>query len=272
MRTYRVFSALGALLLLTLLGGCAQQPPTQNALSGRRLRVTMNFYRPVSPSYYYFFVINYASAKSVAGDNTAPGPVPILLPPFTPTGFVIGSDGSTFGFTDYMEFSGAQPASTGGYELYHVVHNSSTNPQEINSIPTGGPVAFTPQDPNATSGQIQFEIDLAQLVRDTNGNALADQNQAINQARQIRYLEVNIIATDTISFSAPEKWVDSMGDNRSTTAASTYLILDLQTKSSWRDTDTPDLKEPTGDVFLYNSSAADPAIDLTSWTIQYVTT
>src|SRR5688572_7095323 len=88
---------IGLIILISLLAlhGCARQSPSRNTLSGRRLLVTLRFRGEINPLYSYFFLINNA------GDQNAPGPVPVLIPPYG-NGFATGSGGGQNGFTDFV--------------------------------------------------------------------------------------------------------------------------------------------------------------------------
>lgn len=254
-RSGRVAGA--ALLVLALSSGCAQQPPSRNALSNKRLIVTMKFRSPVNPLYHYFFLMNNA------GDQNAPGPVPVLVPPYG-NGFATGS-GGTAGFTDFVRFDNLQPQ---GYSLYHAVGD----PNKSNFVYEGRPVNATFPDPNdpRTANQLQFELDLSQLIVDASGAPLADQTQAATQARALRFLQVNIIATDQIpkDVTTPTtKQTDSLGDSRTLIAASTFLILDLSQNRVLRNSDFlgQQVYEPT-DLDIFNGN--DPTLDLTDWSIE----
>lgn len=208
------------LLLLALLasGGCARLPPSQNTLSGRRLLVTLRFRQPINPFYSYFFLINNAA------NQNAPGPVPVLIPPYG-NGFATGPGGQP-GFTDFVRFDNQQVQ---GISVYHVVRDANNNE---NYVRTGRPVTVTPvtTDPSlTTSFQLQFALDLSQLITDANGNPLADQAEAVNQAKNIRFLQVNAVATSIVPVDPTTpvtKLTDSFGDTRTQFGASSWLTLD----------------------------------------------
>jgi hypothetical protein len=263
MRTRREHGRLalcGALLALTLAGGCARLPPSQNVLSGRRLIVTMRFNAPVNQFNHYFFLINNA------GDQNAPGPVPVLTNPYG-NGFAASSNSGANGLTDFIRFDSLQPQ---GYGLYHVVGD----PNQSNFRYEGRPINSVLPDPNdpRTANQLQFEIDLSQLITDANGIPLSDPTQAANLARQIRYLQVNIVATNIIprDVTTPvEKLVDSLGDTRTQLGASSFLILDVSQNRVISNNDTTIVgslvHEPSDpDVFGGN----DPSLDLVDWSIE----
>jgi hypothetical protein len=226
----------------------------------------------INPNYYYFFVINYAvtppggTTVNLAGNKQAPGPVPVIAPGLGPNGFVIGSDGSTYGFSDYVEYN--VPSQPLGYGLYHIQHTPTTsNPQAYMAVSKGAPAQYvTP----ATAGgnTLQFTLYLSQLIQASTGENLA---QANAQASQVRYLQINIISTNTLSqLPSAMKMTDGLGQG----APSTFLNLDLTTivGGSISNSQHPlGVYEPSGDVVVYNGSGADPSLDLVDWSIQYVT-
>jgi hypothetical protein len=248
-----------SLLLLTFAGGCARQPPGQNSLSGKRLIVTLRFRSPVNPNNHYFFLINNA------GDQNAPGPIPVLNPPYG-NGFATGA-GGTNGFTDFVRFDNLQPQ---GYGVYHAIGD----PNLSNFIYEGRPITTVPPDPNdpRTASVLQFEIDLSQLIVQPNGAPLADQNQAVTQAKAIRFLQVNIVATNVIPRDVVTpvlKQVDSLGDTRTLSGASSFLILDVSQNRVYRNQDFVGqlVYEPT-DIDVFGSDTPDPTLDLIDWTIE----
>lgn len=241
------------------LTGCARLPPNQNALSGRRLIVTMRFRSPVNANNHYFFLINNAN------DQNAPGPVPVLVPPYG-NGFATGT-GGTNGFTDFVRYDVLQPQ---GYGLYHAVGDSNAS----NFVYTGRPVSFTLPDPTdpRTANQLQFQIDLSQLITDANGQPLADQAAAATQARALRYLQVNIVTTDVIPrdvVTPITKQVDSLGDTRTLAGASTYLVIDLAQNRIYQNNDFvgQTIYEPS-DPDIYGANNPDPTLDLVDWSIE----
>lgn len=249
-------AALGTLLLL-FAGGCARLPPSRNALSGKRLIVTMRFRAGLDAFNHYFFLINNA------GDQNAPGPVPVLREPYG-NGFATGS-GGTSGFTDFVRFDNLQPQ---GYGLYHVLGDANRS----NFVYEGRPVnaVFPDQNDPRTANQLQFEIDLSQLIVDANGNPLADPAQAATQARALRFLQVNIIATDQIPrdvVTPTNKQTDAMGDTRSLIGVSSFLLLDLSQNRIIRSGDfVGTLVEEPADPDIFGGS--DPTIDLIEWSIE----
>jgi len=249
---------------LLCAGGCAQQPPSKSGtLSGKRLRVTLTFQGAVNPFYHYYFLINLAGTQQV-GEQNAPGPVPVLVPPYG-NGFATASDGSANGFTDYVLFDNAQTPVTGYYGLYHVLGD----PVNFSYGRTGGPVTFVTPDPNSTAtyNRLQFEVDLAQLLLDSNGQPLSD---AAAKAYAIGYLQVNVVATNIVPKSAnqADKRTDALGNTSSLVTASAYLTLDLAHNQTLNlrngDTSLPFVNEPKGDVF----GGGDDSLDLTDWRIE----
>jgi hypothetical protein len=231
----------------------------------------MTFHGPVDVNQYYFFVIN--NANSAANAQVAPGPIPVLGPPYG-NGFATGSNSSTAGFTDFVEFGGGN----NGYTMYHVVGNppdpNITTDLKAEARPVTA-IVPDPNDPN-TANQLEFEIDLSQLIYDANGVPLVNQSQTLSEARAIRYLQVNIIATNSVPVNTTTsgKQVDSMGDTTDPTFQTSFLLLDLNqagTVSSNSTTPGTILYESTGDVYPPGSSSSNPSIDLVSWSITPVT-
>lgn len=311
-RSERALS-LGALLTLGAAGGCAIQPPSSATQSGFRLTVTMSFANPMQANNYYFCLINLPGGT---GSQNAVGPVPIVGPPELPTasnGFATGyqatnSSGQNLGgFTQFVLYTGASPASGNPFP--------SLNPEGINlyAVPSTGanvpPSYFTPDGipnggyvlPNSSStalGQqlgspntLEFSLDLGQLV--------TPPNQTINPAtvtglvKQIGYLQINIISTNTVSNIAASypnegKQTDSMGNNLANAGEGTYLDIPVfdQNGNFIAQTYSPSsastysgvvpygLTEPTGDVYVYppGIAPADGSVDLVYWTVQLSTT
>lgn len=252
-----------------LFSGCAKLPPSSSstaALSGKRLHVTLQFASAVNPAYHYFFLINYDQSQGPTGNTNAPGPVAVLGPTNSNqgygNGFATGSGGNALGFTDFVRFEG------NAYRLFHVVGD----PTLSHFQDEGQPVAFTL--PNAGSPtQLQFDIDLAQIVVQPNGAALTDPTQAVAQAKAIRWLQMNIVATDVIPVNQTtivNKQVDSLGNTQMPTGASSFLNLDVLDFKTYRNQDFAgqDVFEPEGDV--YGSVNPDPSLDLINYTISVV--
>jgi hypothetical protein len=261
-RSIKGISAFAVIALLALNVSCARYPPNQNGLSGRRLVVTLTFRKPVNAFYHYFFLINNA------GDQNATGPVPVLGPPYG-NGFATGSGNGGAGFTDFVQYDNAQPY---GFGVYHVIGN----PNAGNFVLTGRPITSIQPDPNNpnTANKLQFSIDMSQLVTDANGQPLTDASAALMAARAIRYLQVNVVATDVIPRDATtqvSKMVDSLGDNRTAAAASSWLIIDMSQNRAYTNEDPnvigSNIWEPS-DVDVYGSSNPDPALDITDWSFQ----
>ena len=277
-------TALVALLLLILADGCAMQPPTNpNSFSGPHLVVTMSVQGStelggygINPSYYYFFVINYAykppnqTQATPAGIKGAPGPIAIFQPIGGSNGFVASSDGSTNGYTDFVEYN--ESLTTGnGYGLWHFVHNNPNVPEEVQPAWYGQPAIYTVP----TSTSLQFTIYLTQLVQNYNREHGLNPSPAavLAQAQQIEYLQVNFIATNTIAPSPTAKETDALGYGPN----SNYLILDLgHSPTPGGELDNGNapasLLEQPNDVYNYPSGTiggGDPSLDLTGWSIQY---
>lgn len=246
-------------LLLFMVGGCARLPPSKTALSGKRLHVVIRFRSPINPNHHYFFLINNAN------DQNASGPVPVLNPPYG-NGFATGSGGGTSGFSDFVEFDSLQPQ---GYALYHALGDSNRS----NFVFEGQPVAFTTPDNNdpRTANLLQFDIDLSQLIVDGNGQPLPDATQAATLANAIRFLQINLVATDVIPRDVATpivRQVDSLGDSRTLLGASSFLIIDVTQIGRIYDNNSftgQAIAEPDVlDVFNGN----DPTLDIVDWSIE----
>ncbi|MCS6923353.1 MAG: hypothetical protein NZM10_03150, partial [Fimbriimonadales bacterium] len=216
----RVLSGFG--LLLVALSACARFPDTPVSGGVRRIVVEVQVAGRIRPDYHYFVLFN------LSNDPTGQaGPVPVVVPPWG-NGFAAGA------FTHFMRFDNLQPA--GGYALYRVVPNTNLSVFEY----LGTPRLSEPID--AQSDRLRFEIDLTQFIPDP------------NDAAQMRFIQLNIVATDRIPLDPNDltpKVVDSLGDPR--LGVSQYLNLRIDQNRIVRNADT-DL-EPRGDV-------ADPDLDL----------
>lgn len=263
---------------ILLFSGCAKLPPSQSgntALSGKRLAVKIQFRGPINPNFHYFFLINYDTSQGTklgVGDQNAPGPIPVLAPTIVGqsgygNGFATGSSGNlTTGFTDFVRFEG------NSYRLFHVVGNVS-QPSLNNFVDEGQPVTFVL--PNSQNPHVlQFEIDLSQLVVQSTGASLGDPTTTVNTALAIRYLQMNIVATDVVPVNQTafiNKQVDSLGDNRTAAGSSSFLSLDMSQLRSYTNQDAvgKDVFEP-GDVDVYGAVNTDPALDIVDYTITVV--
>jgi hypothetical protein len=250
-----------SLLLLALQGGCAVQPPGSTALSGKRLIVTLNYSGFINPNEHYFFILNNAANQS------APGPVAVVQPPYG-NGFATGSGAQAGGLTDFVRFDNFQPGNN-GYTLYHVVGD----PNRSTFVNEGSPVSTLAPDPNdpRTGKQLQFQIDLSQLVTDANGKPLPS-DQALAGAQSIRFLQMNIISTDVIptDLATPvNKQVDSLGDTRTSIGQSSFVVLDVSQNRVYRNTDFigQGAFEPS-DNDVFGSSNPDPSLDLVDWSVE----
>lgn len=260
MRSRRLLP-LCALFTLAAAGlSCARQPPGAASLSGKRLVVTLTYSGFINPNYHYFFLINNA------GDQNAPGPVAVFLPPYG-NGFATGSGANTGGFTDFVRFDSFQTG-VNGYSLYHVIGD----PNRSAFVNEGSPVATVRPDSTdpRSAKQLQFQIDLSQLITDSNGRPLPA-DQAIAAAQSIRYLQMNIIATDVIPTdltTAVNRQVDSLGDTTTASGRSSFVILDVSQNRVYRNSDYSGQfsQEVSNDVV--GSSTPDPALDLIDWSVE----
>lgn len=267
-----------ACLTLMLTSGCARLPPGQNGLSGRRLKVRLTFANAVNPNYYYYFIINNSN------NRFSPGPIPVGAPISNSSygnGFATSSSTDTTqrGFTDFVLFSNptnqlqypnSQPRE--GYGLYHLVGTDENNRVNLRGI--GAPVTFTspttnPDDPN--SRVLYFEIDLSQIIRDANGNPLTD-SQASNMAQGIRFLQLNVVATNitpTDPTTTIPKVFDSFGDTRD--GRGTFLNMDLSSPIVIHNNDVNAPIEIQGDVAVSPPGSANgdtTPLDLLTWSVE----
>lgn len=253
--------SLPFLCAVALASGCAQQPPGTTALSGKRLIVTLNYSGFINPNYHYFFVINNA------GNQNAPGPVAVVLPPYG-NGFATGSGAQAGGFTDFVRFDSFQPGNN-GYSLYHVVGD----PNRSTFVNEGSPISTTRPDINdpRTGKQLQFQIDLSQIVTDSNGTPLPSE-QAVAGAQSIRFLQMNIISTDVVPTdlaTAITKQVDSLGDTRTSTGQSSFVILDVSQNRVYRNRDfIGQFSFEPSDDDVFGTTTPDPSLDLVDWSVE----
>jgi len=267
--------SLAASLLssVVLLSGCAKLPPnsgSSTALSGKRLQVTLRFENPVNPNFHYFFLINYFTNQGTTlgvGDQNAPGPVPVLAPANSNqgygNGFATGSGGSAFGFTDFVRFEG------NAYRLFHVVGDPTASVFQDE----GQPVAFTLPNSNQPT-TLQFTIDLAQLVVQPNGAALPSATEAVTIAKNIQWLQMNVVATDVVPVhqtAIVTKQVDSLGDNRTPSGASSFLILNMSQLQTYTNLSfTGQAVFEPGDNDVFGAANPDPALNLLDYSISVV--
>jgi hypothetical protein len=257
-------SALFGSLLLS--SGCARLPPGEGssvALSGKRLVVRLRFRGPVNPQYHYYFLINYDTSQGTAlgvGNQNALGPIPVLGPTNSNqsygNGFATSSTG-VGGFTDFVRFEG------NSYRLFHVVGDPTA---DRNFIDERQPISFTlptASDPNV----LQFELDLSQLVVNSNGAALTDPTMTVNIAKNIRFVQMNVVATNVVPINQTtiiDKQVDSLGNNQTQTGASAFLNFDLADLRTYTNQDFAAFAtfEPSSNDVFTTGSEPDPSLDL----------
>jgi len=293
-RCFQCVALLLPLLIAVLSGGCARQPPNSGtgnqSLSGKKIRVTLTFATTVNPLYLYYFVINMADNKGNPepggpGEQNAPGPIAVFTPisgqPYVSNGFATSSSPGVNGFSDFVLFSspinqykGNQQAS--GYSLYHVPSTADSN-DRTKFQPNGGPLnPVVPGDPTQPSSAVlQFDIDMSQLVFDSMGNTL-DATQTITDAKAIRFLQVNVIATNLAPTNPQQfvsKQVDSLGDTQTQTGQTSYLTIDLsQIGKTYQNSDYngQNIFEPTDHSDVVGAANPDAALDLRNWSIQVI--
>ncbi len=248
-------------VVLSTAVGCAQLPPGSTALSGKRLIVTLTYSGFINPNYHYFFILNNA------GDQNSPGPVAVVLPPYG-NGFATGSGAQGGGLTDFVRFDNFQPGNN-GYSIYHVVGD----PNRSTFVNEGSPVATTRPDINdpRSGKQLQFQIDLSQLATDSNGKPLPS-DQAVAIAQGTRFLQMNIISTDLVptDLATPvNKQVDSLGDTRTSTGQSSFVVLDVSQNRVYRNSDfVGQFAFEPSDNDIFGSSTPDPSLDLVDWSVE----
>ncbi|HLK60649.1 MAG TPA: hypothetical protein VKU00_29065 [Chthonomonadaceae bacterium] len=280
MRPFRHFRPLVLLfpMLLALAGGCASPAPSEGGTSlrsGKILRVTLTFGGSIYTGYYYYFLMN------VSNDPSAPGPIPVGAPisgqPYYSNGFATGSGTDKYGylngFTDFVLFTdspqyGVQPPL--GFGLYHVPPKTDSNDRR--NIQASG-LPLNPMRPSANlddpaSATFSFDIDLAQLFP-----GITDQGQLKTQIRNLRWIQVNVVATNIVPTATPTtipKLYDSFGDTRGGTGS--FLLLDVSQPITIQSNDAGAATEPADyDVYVSppdSSVSVNPALNLTSWTIQ----
>jgi hypothetical protein len=252
-------------------GGCAAPVPGTGAVGGKSLTVTMRFAGPMNPAFYYFFLINRYGAT---GSLTARGPVAVYAPGQGGlvgygNGFATGSPGSLgnppdYGLTDYVLYNQHQPGSIG---VYHF----PGDPNIPNSaVYQGMPAQYTLPDLTniadiGGASTLSFQLQLSQLITDT-----SDPNQKAREAAAIRYIQVNIVATNyvpTDQNSSGVKEVDAMGNTLDPAQESSFLTIDLSQNRTYTSQDTTTLlsPEPAGDV--YPAGTKNDAIDIIYWSI-----
>ncbi len=277
--------AAGVASAVCLSLGCAQPVPGHGngSLSGRRIHVIMQFESPPEPNLYYFFLIN---KYGPYGDPTdTHGPVPVIGPEPSlnnglGNGFATTSEQNTtgmtaglpdYGITDFVLYSSQ---ALNRLALYHFTNSatSNVNNQQVSAIanPTTQINPVFPE--NATSypqtNQIQFDVDMSQLFPDLAGQA------RINAGKLVRYLQVNIVATNSISVDPNNnviKEVDAMGNTLDlSTTGKSFLTIDLNTGQTYTSGDNiSSLNESTSanDVYPPGPNATS-SLNLVSWSIQ----
>lgn len=279
--------SLMTLTALPLSLGCARLPPNQSTLSGRRIRVRMTFSGDIQPNYYYFFLINRVGTQGVSSASGAHGPVPVLEPSVNGgygNGFATGSPGSgvgtingvkDYGITDFVLYHA--PAAHNNLLLYHFSRNDTPDRQPLARLITDEtPLSpnlpqFNTTEPN-DARSLSFDIDLAQLITDTNDTATK-----IQEAKNLEFIQVNIVATNIAPVDQTTilpKLVDSFGDTRNTNEQSSFLEIDLRQSRTYRSSDTFGQlsTEPTEDLFVTPGASPNNSLDLESWSIEVLPT
>ncbi len=259
--------------------GCASPVPGGNglaALSGKSLQVQLMFAGNINPNYYYYFLMN--NSNSSVGPYAVPVGSPIGSTGYG-NGFATGSDGQSAGFTDFVlfsnnQYSGSQPNQ--GFGLYHVANSSGVNGgnSSANFVANGSPLqVFSP----LTSGSlnvIAFNLDLAQLFEYP--NSTISQSSAINMARNLQWVQINMVATDVVPVditTTVTKHFDSFGDDAN--GAGSFLLANLlDGPGTYANTSSTSLTEPQGDVYVSPGggvTSAFPQLDLVGWQVVIVT-
>src|SRR5207302_1625011 len=147
------------------------------------------------------------------------------------------------------------------------------DPNRSMFVNEGSPVATTRPDASdpRTGKQLQFQIDLSQLVTDSNGKPLPAE-QAVAAAKSIRFLQMNIISTDLVptDLATPvNKQVDSLGDTRTSTGQSTFIVLDVSQNRVYRNSDfVGQFAFEPSDNDVFGSANPDPSLDLVDWSAE----
>ncbi|HLK60650.1 MAG TPA: hypothetical protein VKU00_29070, partial [Chthonomonadaceae bacterium] len=240
--------------------------------------------------YYYYFLMNVSTTSNPQGDQNAPGPIPVGAPIsgqlYLSNGFATGSttdkNGIRNGFTDFVLFTdqAQYPGSLArqGFGLYHVAQGADSN-NRLNFQANGAPITMirpsTDQN-DPTSAQISFEVDLAQLFP-----YITDQVQLQNAVKNLRWIEINAVATDIVptdTQTSVVKQYDSFGDTSD--GVGNFLVLDvsqpIQVVSG--STAAGSASEPAGDandVFASPPGSVAPGqgnrlLNIKSWEIDIV--
>ncbi len=231
------FLALGA--VCAALSGCARFPQG-STVSGKRLTIQFDVRGRIRSSYFYLITIR--NANDPTGVN---GPKPVLNPPWG-NGYAAGS------FHYVLQYSAAQVF--GDATLYQI-----TNPDEpLLRRPVGAPlsVSVSPDGRRLTT-----TLDFAQIAK------------AGQQATDIRFLQINIIATDRIPLNpmdgGAKNW-DALGDARDPLQINSYLNLRVDTNGVWVGGSAAAVAEPSDDVFDRDRLASniDPDLDIVAYRIE----
>jgi hypothetical protein len=174
--------------------------------------------------------------------------------------------------TDYVFYSNNQGAPNGlPLGLYHY------NGRDPNSLPgttppsnPDAPISYTLPDYTNGVDYVQFTFDVSQLVTDGSTGT-----QKAQEAAAIRFLQVNIVATDAVPTNqaySGQKNTDAMGNTLNPNQQSGWLEIDLSQNRTYTSADTSSTlsPEPTGDVYGYPTPCGNcnDAIDINSWSIQ----
>ncbi len=180
-----------------------------------------------------------------------------------------------YGITDFVLYHAPQT-----YNVLSVCHFNPNQPpdtQPYQTLPhTDTPLNVTlPQtdtaDPYA-GRTLSFDLDLTQLITDTN-----DAATKIQEAKNLRYIQVNIVATDLVptdQTSVAPKSVDSFGDTRNPSEQGSFLEIDLNQVHTYQSSDSGGQlsPEPAGDLFVSPNGSANNSLDLISWSIEVLPT
>ena len=275
--------ALGAFLILVMVGGCASPVPgSVGTGSGRSIAMTITCYSAMYPQYYYYFLINRFGST---GNQNARGPIPVLDSALANSpstgygnGFATGSQNASglqgdTGLTDYVVYNstGSPSGPIGLWHIYGPV--DIPNPGTFVSVPS--PVML-PDSNNVDVNQattLSVTIHVSQLLTTTETKGLTPA-QITALANQIRWLQVNLVATDkvpTTQTGTMGKLVDSMGDSRFSVQLTSFLVLDLSQNPKITDEGTfPTLlfPEPQGDILVPPGAQYNPSIDIVHWSIR----
>ncbi len=241
----RTAAAILAIAAAVALPGCAKVPASGGAASTllrMRLKVRGRIQgagadRPMT----YFLLVNRTD------DPNAPGPVPVVAPPWGGNGFATASQPGAQGFVGFVRYDAS------GYGVYSLeVAGVLHRPEERVFQYLGTPeFAIVPRDGES---ELFVQIDLARLPLPA-----------------ARYVQVNLISTDNLPSSPdnqPKLW-DALEDGTQPASLQPWVVLDSTVND--RRTNAATGKEPAWiDVRDRQIGPAydEPNLDIVDWDIE----